>query len=838
MMEASSAHAAKAPRRTTERATGTLDAGTVKPATADDQSTAKAKDVTGGDADSVAPTKPDHGPADSSGAAASPTSTPVAAEARAPSTTVTDETLIKAGKSGAQLRVLGDAVPDQVGSTDHGAPQPQARTVQVGHAKESQEVHPSARQPVGDSEHAAGGASTSAQKVAATPGQRFVLAGADGHLRAGAARAKPRAGYIDVVIHGSTDHFWLVRENVDIPVDHRALAKYLQKHDLHAQKIRLIACEAGKSRFAVAHDLANKLGMEVLAPSDTAWINGDGAVGVGAKDRNTGDWRTFKPQHTAPKGRAVRLPDVEPEPMRAVDGSEIDGPVAVAAPRFDKRARIGASDLTELGVRAGVKIEIDSTLDNGVELHADIAAGFAGYRVETSRIGVGKHALLADVQTHIALLPQMRRYNSLLAQVKAIWTKLFKKGVQAPRYAEGTRGHFTQVEIQKLEAQLAQRHAEETSGLVDAVTLRDEVKFLEGALAYHQDILKGMIEVGDLHDVADGVIAGPDIGKSTRAAHAQGYKLPGDPGSNVAGDPAHYYYRRAKGNAATFELAVKPSAPTEAPTYRARVVDDKFIALEDRGGQTPSVALAPALASVHVVAALRQTEGFGGYAEMLAAEGIASAAVIDAAVATLRGRKQQAGKVVTVAWLRHAVKDYFRARVEARLVDAQLSNTASYVQAQRMVAGLSASDRGNLMEVWYRARYAPAGQAHQHHQVTRTSGDNKGLVETRVTDLVVGREAREVKSGKEPIDQDQFAAYVDVLEQRKKGQAAPFDKLRYVFTNPEGAIANLEFFAKAMRDISIQDKLAVEVFDAQGKRHIITTPKEALTVLATLKVEK
>jgi hypothetical protein len=49
--------------------------------------------------------------------------------------------------------------------------------------------------------------------------------------------------------------------------------------------------------------------------------------------------------------------------------------------------------------------------------------------------------------------------------------------------------------------------------------------------------------------------------------------------------------------------------------------------------------------------------------------------------------------VVTVAWLRHAVKDYFRARVEARLNDPMLDATASYLQARRMVAGLSPEDR-------------------------------------------------------------------------------------------------------------------------------------------------
>ena len=224
-----------------------------------------------------------------------------------------------------------------------------------------------------------------------------------------------------------------------------------------------------------------------------------------------------------------------------------------------------------------------------------------------------------------------------------------------------------------------------------------------------------------------------------------------------------------------------------------------------------------------------------GYAEMLATEGIASAAVIDAAVATLRGRKQQAGKVVTVAWLRHAVKDYFRARVEARLVDAQLNNTASYVQAQRMVAGLSASDRGNLMEVWYRARYAPAGQAHQRHQVTRTSGDNKGLVETRVTDLVVGREAREVKDIKGKIDEDQFAAYVDVLQRPDAEGHREFDKLRYVFTNPEGAMANLEFFVLQFQKGKVDGKLAIEIFDSQGNSKTVRDEDSLRTHVASLR---
>jgi hypothetical protein len=177
---------------------------------------------------------------------------------------------------------------------------------------------------------------------------------------------------------------------------------------------------------------------------------------------------------------------------------------------------------------------------------------------------------------------------------------------------------------------------------------------------------------------------------------------------------------------------------------------------------------------------------------------------------------QQAGKVVTVAWLRHAVKDYFRARVEARLNDLTLDAGASYLQARRMVAGLGPADQGILMEVWYRARHATGAQAHQMHRVTRTSGDNKGLVETRVADLVVGREAREVKDIKGKIDEDQFAAYVDVLQRPDSEGHREFDKLRYVFTNPEGAIANLEFFVLQFQKGKVDGKLAIEIFDSQG----------------------
>ncbi len=170
------------------------------------------------------------------------------------------------------------------------------------------------------------------------------------------------------------------------------------------------------------------------------------------------------------------------------------------------------------------------------------------------------------------------------------------------------------------------------------------------------------------------------------------------------------------------------------------------------------------------------------------------------------------------------------ARTEQLIVDVRAGK-----QARRMVDALGPGDRGNLMEVWYQARYAAGSKAHQKHEVTRTSGDNEGKVETRVADLVVGREAREIKDVTGTIDKDQFEAYVDTLKQRTKSEGAPFDKLRYVFTKPEGAMANLEYLATAFEKFGLDGKLTIEVFDKSGRRHTANSNEQATELLNILR---
>jgi hypothetical protein len=240
--------------------------------------------------------------------------------------------------------------------------------------------------------------------------------------------------------------------------------------------------------------------------------------------------------------------------------------------------------------------------------------------------------------------------------------------------------------------------------------------------------------------------------------------------------------------------------------------------------------------------ALRDSPGFSEYAEMLEAHGIANATVLDRAVQTMhniREMKASADRPITLEDLRRDVKDHFRDRVIARLIDPALDATASWARMRSMVDNLSPSERGSLAEIWYRARHAPEAKAHVGIDVERSSGDNAGKMEHRVIDAVQGRTAIEVKDTKGKIDQEQFGAYLDMMRDRRSpngtATTTKIEKLKYVFTKPEGAIASLEFLAKEMARERSLGRLTVEVFDHVGTKHLVTSPDEALDLLRALK---
>ena len=60
--------------------------------------------------------------------------------------------------------------------------------------------------------------------------------------------------------------------------------------------MRLISCSTGAKSDGIAQQLANKLGVNVLAPSDTLYIYPNGSTVIGPNSyTNTGNWTLFIP---------------------------------------------------------------------------------------------------------------------------------------------------------------------------------------------------------------------------------------------------------------------------------------------------------------------------------------------------------------------------------------------------------------------------------------------------------------------------------------------------------------------------------------------------------------
>ena len=118
-------------------------------------------------------------------------------------------------------------------------------------------------------------------------------------IRTYSASIPAKPGWYDVGLHGSPDRAFL--EHADgstVAIDHRTLADLIRRQpDYDGSPIRLLSCSTGRDVDGLAQRLADALGTEVEAPSDTLWIWSNGATGIGPTQRNlTGEWRMFHPR--------------------------------------------------------------------------------------------------------------------------------------------------------------------------------------------------------------------------------------------------------------------------------------------------------------------------------------------------------------------------------------------------------------------------------------------------------------------------------------------------------------------------------------------------------------
>lgn len=122
-------------------------------------------------------------------------------------------------------------------------------------------------------------------------------------LKKAATKIKREPNYTDVVVHGKSDAVSVMRNGKWIDLDHRRLAKFLKNDKGYSKgNIRLISCSTGKDAKGFAQNLANKMGVSVMAPSDTLHIYPNGKTVIGPNPfKNTGRWIVYNPERKGKK---------------------------------------------------------------------------------------------------------------------------------------------------------------------------------------------------------------------------------------------------------------------------------------------------------------------------------------------------------------------------------------------------------------------------------------------------------------------------------------------------------------------------------------------------------
>lgn len=117
------------------------------------------------------------------------------------------------------------------------------------------------------------------------------------HFAFSEAQVRPIEGFTDVSAHGSSNRMYMFHIDRTIEFDHRVIARWLQNHpNYHGGDIRLLSCSTGADTFGFAQNLANKMGVNVLAPTKDLVIGSKGELVFGPSYlENPNNWKLFKP---------------------------------------------------------------------------------------------------------------------------------------------------------------------------------------------------------------------------------------------------------------------------------------------------------------------------------------------------------------------------------------------------------------------------------------------------------------------------------------------------------------------------------------------------------------
>ena len=133
-------------------------------------------------------------------------------------------------------------------------------------------------------------------------------------LYTNANNIKPLKGYGDIIMHGSPDSLLIYGLN-DEQWEYgakEAAEMIRNSQEFHGQPIRLVACQTGAKENGIAQQIADELGIKVMAPTEIVNVDFDGKIFLSdnvvladiwntssaeekKKFRQTGKWKIFKP---------------------------------------------------------------------------------------------------------------------------------------------------------------------------------------------------------------------------------------------------------------------------------------------------------------------------------------------------------------------------------------------------------------------------------------------------------------------------------------------------------------------------------------------------------------
>ena len=104
-------------------------------------------------------------------------------------------------------------------------------------------------------------------------------------------------GFFDIIAHGTSESIQITHNGKHINVNHRVIAKLLKTNKKYKkQGIRLLSCSTGQIDSGFAQNLANKLKVPVIAPTDILWATPSGKYYVASGTYVNGTFIQFGPK--------------------------------------------------------------------------------------------------------------------------------------------------------------------------------------------------------------------------------------------------------------------------------------------------------------------------------------------------------------------------------------------------------------------------------------------------------------------------------------------------------------------------------------------------------------